>query len=128
MSDQVIIKLVEGPLLPAGAGFDAGVGARLVFEGIVRPIEQGEPIEGLLYEAYEPMTSRELTRLAEATLQTHGLIGLKVEHSVGKVAAGEVSFRLTLHSAHRKESLQAAEEFINQMKQGVPLWKTPIKA
>ncbi len=101
-------------------------GATLVFEGMVRDEEGGRPIRALNYEVYDPMASRMLTELAQQTLVRHELLALTVEHSQGEVAVGRRSFRLTVHAKHRKESLAAATEFIDRMKQDVPIWKTPL--
>ena len=102
------------------------VGATLVFEGIVRANEQGRVIRALSYEAYEPMATNSLTQLANDILSKHALIAITVEHSRGEVLAGERSFRLAIHSAHRKEALAAMDEFIDRMKRDIPIWKSPI--
>lgn len=125
MNEPVRVTLVDGPLGAASATPPAGAGAWVVFEGIVRPTEDARPLAALRYEAYEPMTSRELRRLSEATLRHHGLLAVVVEHSTGRVAVGEASFRLSIGAPHRAEAIAAADEFIAAMKKGVPLWKTP---
>lgn len=123
MSAQVDITLVEGPLGPPTATAPEGAGAWVVFEGVVRPTESERALSALVYEAYEPMTTRELRRLAAETAEEHGLLSVDVEHSVGRVAAGEVSFRLSIGSKHRAEALAAMDQFILRMKQSTPLWK-----
>jgi molybdopterin synthase catalytic subunit len=125
MNERVSISLVEGPLGPPTAKPPDGAGAWIVFDGIVRPAEDARPLAALVYEAYEPMTTRELHRLAQTTLATHGLLAIDVEHSTGRVAAGETSFRLSIGSSHRAEAIRAADEFIAAMKKAVPIWKTP---
>lgn len=123
MSVEVAVRLIEGPLPPEPPSAVDGAGAVVAFEGVVRPDEEGRPLAALVYEAYEPMTTQELRRLAEATAAEHGLLAIAVEHSVGRVAAGETSFRLTVASRHRAEALTAVERFIVEMKRIVPLWK-----
>jgi molybdopterin synthase catalytic subunit len=125
MSENVTIQLVERPLGPPTAKPPAGAGAWIVFDGIVRPAEEARPLAALVYEAYEPMTSRELHRLAQTTLDKHCLLAMVVEHSTGRVAAGEASFRLSIGAPHRAEAIRAADEFISEMKKVVPIWKTP---
>ncbi|TWT41425.1 molybdopterin synthase catalytic subunit [Botrimarina hoheduenensis] len=127
MSDSAIsVQLVTGPIGPSRPLLACDAGAVLLFEGIVRPTENGEPLDALDYEAYEPLTTRELQRLANRTLTDFGLIAMRVEHSVGCVAAGQVSFRLIVAAAHRAEAIGAIDRFINQMKQSIPLWKMPV--
>ena len=99
-------------------------GAVLVFEGIVRSEEDGQPIDALNYTAYEPMATMELTKLAQDVLDKYGLKQIAVEHSRGRVGVGEISFRLSIWSPHRKESLAATDEFIDRMKRDVPIWKS----
>ena len=123
MSANVAVHLVEGPLMPQPPAAAGGAGAVVQFEGVVRPEEEGKPLAALVYEAYEPMTTRELTNLAETIAAEHGLLAIAVEHSVGRIAAGETSFRLTVSSRHRAEALAAMERFIVEMKRVVPLWK-----
>lgn len=125
MNERITIQLIEGPLGPPTAKPPAGTGAWIVFDGIVRPSEADRPLAALVYEAYEPMTTRELRRLAQTTLVTHQLLTIAVEHSTGRVAAGEASFRLSIGAPHRAEAIRAADEFISAMKKVVPIWKTP---
>ncbi len=128
---SVTVTIVEGPLgrHEIGAGGDAchafggAVGAEVVFDGIVRRMEGEAEIEALEYEAYRPMAENELANLAQRMIDTHGLIGVDVWHSEGRVPVDAVSFRLVIRSAHRKEALAAMDEFIDALKVDVPLWK-----
>ena len=125
---QIAVHILHGPLGAPVAWHiaDSGGGALVQFEGIARPIENGQPIAALEYEAYEPMAAKLLHRLSEDIVHRHGLIGLCVEHSTGRVAAGECSFRLRLAAYHRKEALAAMDEFIDRMKRDVPIWKQVV--
>ncbi len=124
---SVAVSITDGPLATAPAaaspGAVDGCGATIVFEGIVRRQENGHNIDALAYTAYEPMATMELTKLARDVLEKHSLKRIIVEHSRGRVGVGEVSFRLTIHSAHRKEGLAAMDTFIDRMKRDVPIWK-----
>ena len=124
--NNITVILHDGPLQPCPVPRTAGAGAELCFEGVVRPSEEERAITGLSYEAYEPMATTMLTQLARQIVATFGLLAVRVEHSRGFVGAGECSFRLCISSAHRGEGLAAMELFIDQMKQDVPIWKTPV--
>ena len=132
MEAGVQVELVDGPLgvQPPGAAPPAGgrCGAVLAFTGVVRGLEGGRPLRALRYEGYEPMTGRLLHGLAAAVVAEFGLHAARVEHSLGEVAVGEASFRLTLAVAHRPETLAATAAFIDRMKADVPLWKVPVFA
>lgn len=120
---NIDVKVIEGPL--PGEHDASGAGALLTFEGVVRPLENARPLRALRYEAYEPMASRELERLAAEAIARHGLLALAVHHSRGRVPVGHCSLRLVIRSAHRAEALAAAAEFIDRLKRDVPIWKRP---
>lgn len=126
---SVSIEIVDGAV-PRRAddqtACGAGVGAVLVFEGIVRGTEGGAGIDALRYELYEPMTQRQLDRLASAMVMRHRLESLSVVHSRGRVAVGEPSMRVIIRSAHRAEALAAMAEFVDALKRDVPIWKSPV--
>lgn len=105
-----------------------GHGALLTFEGIARPTENDEPIVALDYEAYEPMASNMMRRIGQRLEEELELMGLCVEHSIGRVHAGDRSLRLRIAAIHRKEALQAADRFIDELKRDVPIWKSPVRA
>jgi molybdopterin synthase catalytic subunit len=74
------------------------------------------------------MAQRVLQALAEELSCRHGLIGLTVEHSRGRVAVGQCSFRLQVTAPHRQPALVAMGQFIDRMKQDAPIWKSPVWA
>ncbi len=120
------VRLCAGPLDPVAASPQPPGGAVVQFLGVVRPDEAGRPIVALNYEAYEPMTSQEMLRLAQHVAQEFGVQAIHGEHSVGRVPVGAISFRLTVAAGHRAAALEACSAFIDQMKRGVPLWKVPV--
>jgi molybdopterin synthase catalytic subunit len=124
----VRVDILEGPLPPQPAPTVAYAGAVLVFEGVVRPLEDGKPLRALDYEVYEPMAQKILARLGQAAIDEHGLTALSVEHSLGRVEVGQRSFRLTIASPHRKEALAAMDAFIDAMKRDAPIWKRAVFA
>jgi molybdopterin synthase catalytic subunit len=138
-----MVRIVDGPLgvwSPAdpagpGAALPRGeAGAVLVFEGVARGREpegagtggRHREIEALDYQAYQPMAERMVERIARDLVERHALLAMLVEHSRGRVGVGERSFRLVIWSAHRKEGLAAADEFIDRLKRDVPIWKRPV--
>lgn len=125
----VQVRLTRGPIRSPHAFPPVGVehcGAVIQFRGVVRASESNAPIEGLEYQIYEPMTSRELQQLGERQRSRHGVTAVDVEHSFGFVAGGECSFVLQVASSHRTEAIRFVDEFIIEMKQHVPIWKVPV--
>jgi len=125
---SVRVHIHNGPLGLAASQRYVGAGAVVCFEGIVRPDEDGQPIQALEYEVYHAMAERMLRELCNKTLQQFGLIAIEVEHSAGVVPVHECSFRLSIASAHRAEAIRATEWFITRMKESVPIWKRAVSA
>ena len=123
---SVTVAIFEGPLSGRPALAVEGAGAVICFEGIVRPMENGEPIEGLAYETYDPMARDMLGRLAGEVLGIFALLAVEVAHSRGWVPAGACSFRIQVVSRHRQEGLAAISEYIDAMKKDVPIWKQAV--
>jgi molybdopterin synthase catalytic subunit len=120
---SVEVSISDGPLPPVAAKRFDGAGGVVVFEGVVRGLEEGREVAALVYTAYEPMAQNMIRGIAEDLIQRHGVLAISVEHSRGRVAVGECSFRLTVWGRHRKEALAATDEFIDKLKVDVPIWK-----
>lgn len=121
------VRIADGPLAPwRPPPATPGAGAVLLFEGVVRPREGDGIIQALEYQAYEPMATKMLARIAESLAREHDLASISVEHSRGRVPVGEISFRLVIESPHRKEAIRALDEFIDRLKTDVPIWKRPV--
>lgn len=128
MTTAAGVCLYEGPLPAAALPLPCeGAGAVVTFEGRVRPRENERTIVALDYEIYQPMARRMLAQLGEELSAQFGLLGLCVEHSYGRVAVGQCSFRLQVAAAHRQAALAAMACFIDRMKQDVPIWKTAVE-
>jgi molybdopterin synthase catalytic subunit len=124
---SIEVRIIDGPLDAGTAIWEVpGAGAILCFDGVVRPLEDGQPIAGLHYQAYEPMASNLLRQLADETKRRFGVLAVRVEHSRGDVPVGRCAFRLQLASAHRTEALAAMTWFIDRLKQDVPIWKSVL--
>ena len=48
---------------------------------------------------------------------------LKIIHRIGIVLPSELSMVLIVTSSHRKESYEASQFFVDQLKKTVPIWK-----
>jgi molybdopterin synthase catalytic subunit len=121
---NIEVSITDGPLADAPPPWTPeGAGAVVSFEGVVRGTEKDQPIEALVYEVYDPMATRQLTQLAESLCERRRLLAMRVEHSRGRVPVGQCSFRLQIASKHRREAIEAMDEFIDRLKQDVPIWK-----
>ena len=122
---RITVELTEQPIaehLPPPAT-DGALGAWLEFRGVVRGEEQGQPIGALVYEAYPDMARREMQRLPEEAASRHPCLAVQVIHRVGTIPVGEAALYVGVASRHRAEGLALMSEFIDRLKQDVPIWK-----
>lgn len=123
---SLTIQLGPDPIpahLPAPAA-GPGVGAFAEFRGVVRGEEQGRPISALVYEAYQPMAEREITRILDALVTAHPCHAVHVRHRLGRIPVGETAIYIGVSSRHRAEAFAVLAGFMDRLKLDVPIWKT----
>lgn len=100
-----------------------GCGAIARFEGVVRGIEDGQPIAALEYEAYLPMAEKMIREILTDLNELHPFTFSRVHHRVGVVPVGEAAIILDVHASHRAETFAVLSKFMDRLKQDVPIWK-----
>ena len=118
---QLTNRPIAGKILPPGQL--GAVGAWLEFRGVVRGEENGRTIRALEYEAYPEMAGREIRRLLQEISARHPCRAAKVIHRVGIIPAGETAIYVGVASPHRGEAIALLAEFMDRLKQDVPIWK-----
>jgi molybdopterin molybdotransferase len=98
-------------------------GAWLEFRGVVRAEENGRAISALEYEAYPEMAEREIRRILKSLSVRHPCLAAKIVHRVGVIPVGETAIYAGIASSHRGEAIALLAEFMNLLKQDVPIWK-----
>ncbi len=126
METQVEIKVTAQPIdlysaLPAELAGAAG--ARVEFAGNVRGEEDGRAISALVYEAYSPMAENEMGRIITGILLQHACLYVRVTHRIGSVPVGEAAIHIVVLAKHRAPALALVTEFMDRLKQDVPIWK-----
>ena len=118
------MKMTTAPI-PRGAApsKEGKVGAWVEFAGIVRGEEDGQPIVALEYEAYEDMAVRIMRELLAELGRSYPCIRAQVIHRIGIIPVGETAIWIGVEAGHRKEALALVSEFMDQLKQDVPIWK-----
>ncbi len=119
------IQLSEEPAR-GGIKVTPGCGAVVSFDGIVRGEEDGVPIAGLHYEAYQPMAERVIARILEELGRVHPFGLVCILHRIGFVPIGESAMRVDIHSKHRREAFALLSAFMDRFKQEVPIWKKVV--
>ncbi len=121
------IRVSEAPLEPGGLATEVGApgaGAVVVFLGTVRDHSSGkEGVTHLEYEAYQEQIEDKIGEIVAEAGQHWPLLGVVVEHRVGRVDVGEASVGVAVSSAHRDAAFLAGRYLIDELKQRAPIWK-----
>lgn len=120
------VALVRDPLDPAALLAEVASfanGASIVFVGTVREVNDGRPVGGIEYTAYETMARRELEAIAHEAALQFGTDDVVVEHRIGRLALGEASVVIAVSHPHRAEAYEASRFIIEALKRRVPIWK-----
>src|SRR5213078_320818 len=118
------VALVRSALDVAAAENTSGAGAIVQFFGDVRPLENGEHIDGIEYEAHQEMAEHQLRKIADEAAERFGLLAVRLHHRVGFVAVSETSLFLRVAAAHRGAAFDASRWIVDELKKRVPIWKS----
>lgn len=102
---------------------DAGAGAVVTFDGVVRDHARGKAVTSLEYQCYEGMARKQLERLRLQALEKWPLEAASIVHRVGHLQIGDSSVFIAVSSAHRGEAFEACRWIIDTLKTSVPIWK-----
>ena len=99
------------------------IGGHSIFLGQVRADKiDGKEVASIEYTAYEDMAMEKMLSIREDIFAKYDLTCMHVYHSLGKVAAGEISLFVFTSSAHRKAAIDACEETVERLKAELPVW------
>ena len=128
-ADLPLVHLTEAPLDDAVVASlirevtDAGRGAVVTFQGVVRDHARGHAVTDLHYEAYASMALRVMEDIAREVEEAVGDVRVAVHHRTGSLKVGDVAVVVVAASAHRSEAFEATRRMIDRLKEDVPIWK-----
>ena len=100
-------------------------GAIIVFQGIVRNMEDGVPINAIDYESFNEMACHQFELIFEDIDRQWPIESVRLVHRIGVVPVNEPSLWVEIIAAHRAEAFAACQFLIDEMKVRVPIWKQP---
>lgn len=106
--------------------FQKDTGAEIVFLGIVRDTEDGLPISGIEYSAYEDMAEKTLLGITEAAEKAFLPHRALIRHRIGFVPVGEPSLAIIVATRHSAASFEICQFVLSQIKRHTPIWKRPV--
>jgi molybdopterin synthase catalytic subunit len=108
------------------AACSLGAGAVNVFIGTVRNSANGKNVVWLEYESYESMTIAEIKKIVDEASHKWPVLGSAVSHRIGTLKPGEVSVVVAVSTPHRKDSFEACQFIIDNLKEKAPIWKKEV--
>ena len=122
MRTAVVARLLDPAALLREVGNDTN-GASILFVGTVRNVNDGRPVTGMEYNAYQGMAEKELASIASEAAERFGTNDIVVEHRVGRLELGDASVVIAVAHPHRGKAYEASRYMIEELKQRVPIWK-----
>jgi molybdopterin synthase catalytic subunit len=126
MAEVTLIEVRTDALDPGevlGAVQHPSCGGAVLFVGMVRDRSEGQPVNGLTYEAYEGMAREEMMRIACEIVTEMPGVRLAAVHRVGQLQVGELAIVCAAGAPHRQQAFKACRLLIDRIKERVPVWK-----
>lgn len=101
----------------------AGVGAVVIFAGIVRDTAGNPELQAMTLEHYPGMTEKEIESITEQARARWPLLGVRVIHRVGRLLPEENIVFVGCASAHRSAAFESAAFIMDYLKTKAPFWK-----
>ncbi|WP_413168436.1 molybdenum cofactor biosynthesis protein MoaE [Capilliphycus salinus ALCB114379] len=99
-------------------------GAVVVMSGMVRNNTQGQSVEALEYQAYQPMALKVFEQIAAEIRQNWPDVRrVAIHHRIGRLSIGEISVLVAVGCPHRREAFEACQYAIDTLKHNAPIWK-----
>ncbi len=99
-------------------------GAIVVMSGMVRNQTNGQAVESLEYQAYQPMALKVFENIAtEIRQKWSDVTRIVIHHRIGRLKIGEISVLIAVGCPHRREAFEACQYAIDTLKHTAPIWK-----
>lgn len=131
MADHKIRNIfIHGPVSGAFIGekitahtTKKNIGGHSIFLGQVRAdLKEDQEVTGIDYTAYEEMALEKMHEIRQDIFSKYALTCMHVYHSLGLVAAGEISLFVFTSSIHRAPAIEACREIVERIKKELPIW------
>ena len=101
-------------------------GAIVIFEGVVRNLNEGPRVLRLEYEDYDKMALKQLELVGDEILSqfvNREVHKIAIHHRIGMLEIGDISLLVAISAAHRADAFEAANLAVDRVKETVPIWK-----
>lgn len=122
---RVTTEPLDPPALTKTVRTDAD-GAVCLFLGVVRSHNAGRAVQHLEYEAYPEMAETVLREIVAEAQRRWPIGAVAAHHRIGWLELGEASLAVAVAAPHRRESFEACQWIVEELKARVPVWKKEV--
>ncbi len=101
-------------------------GAVVTFQGVVRNNSRGRTVSYLEYDAYAPMATKVMAKIADEIKAKWPVTDVAIWHRTGRLEIGEASLLVVVTAGHRAEAFKACHYCVDRIKEDVPVWKKEV--
>jgi len=101
-------------------------GALVNFVGLVRDVVADGQVREMVIEHYPGMTEKALQQIAQQAAQRWPLLGIRMIHRVGSLAAQAQIVLVATSSLHRQAAFEACAFMMDYLKTEAPFWKKEV--
>jgi molybdopterin synthase catalytic subunit len=99
------------------------IGAVASFVGVVRDVNEGDPVCGMTLEHYPGMTEKSIEQIIAQARGRWNVIDACVVHRIGPLQPTDQIVLVVVASAHRGDAFGACEFIMDYLKTQAPFWK-----
>jgi molybdopterin synthase catalytic subunit len=99
------------------------IGAIASFVGVVRDVNEGDPVSDMTLEHYPGMTEKSIEEIVGHARDRWSVIDALVVHRVGLLRPTDQIVLVIVASAHRGDAFAACEFIMDYLKTRAPFWK-----
>jgi molybdopterin synthase catalytic subunit len=98
-------------------------GAKSIFIGSMRDMNEGDAVVSMVLEYYPEMTQKHLEQIASEALDKFDILDTLIVHRVGEVKPSDPIVCVVVWSIHRSPAYDANRFIMEDLKSKAPFWK-----
>jgi molybdopterin synthase catalytic subunit len=99
------------------------IGGIAAFVGVVRDMNEGDPVAGMTLEHYPGMTERSIEAIITEARARWQVLDALVIHRIGALAPTDQIVLVVVAAPHRGDAFAACEFLMDYLKTRAPFWK-----
>jgi molybdopterin synthase catalytic subunit len=100
-----------------------GHGAKSIFIGSMRNVNEGDAVTSMVLEHYPEMTEKHLEQIANEAISKFDVLDVLILHRIGEVLPSDPIVCVVVWSVHRGPAYDANRFIMEDLKSKAPFWK-----